>query len=160
MEKRKRALLSKINLNILLEQLPEEYEIIVKLHPNESHLRVTYSELSDRIHCFYNELVDIQELYLISDAMITDYSSTIFDYAHLNKPIFLLQEDTEVYSEQIGFYFDIFELVTIEIASNDERILARQLLENKQPDYQNITDQLLQDDKIGTTENIVNYIFK
>ena len=123
-------------------------------------MRVTYSELSDRIHCFYNELVDIQELYLISDAMITDYSSTIFDYAHLNKPIFLLQEDTEVYSEQIGFYFDIFELVTIEIASNDERILARQLLENKQPDYQNITDQLLQDDKIGTTENIVNYIFK
>lgn len=92
--------------------------------------------------------------------MITDYSSTIFDYAHLNKPIFLLQEDTEVYSEQIGFYFDIFELVTIEIASNHERILARQLLENKQPDYQNITDQLLQDDKIGTTENIVNYIFK
>lgn len=92
--------------------------------------------------------------------MITDYSSTIFDYAHLNKPIFLLQEDTEVYSEQIGFYFDIFELVTIEIASNDERILARQLLENKQPDFQNITDQLLQDDKIGTTENIVNYIFK
>ncbi|WP_204981851.1 CDP-glycerol glycerophosphotransferase family protein [Mammaliicoccus sciuri] len=158
--KEKRALLSKINLNILLEQLPEEYEVIVKLHPNESHLRVTYSELSDRIHCFYNELVDIQELYLISDAMITDYSSTIFDYAHLNKPIFLLQEDTEVYSEQIGFYFDIFELVTIEIASNDERILARQLLENKQPDFQNITDQLLQDDKIGTTENIVNYIFK
>ncbi|UXU82819.1 hypothetical protein MUA77_08275 [Mammaliicoccus sciuri] len=27
-------------------------------------------------------------------------------------------------------------------------------------DYQNITDQLLQDDKIGTTENIVNFIFK
>lgn len=56
MEKRKRALLSKINLNILLEQLPEEYEIIVKLHPNESHLRVTYSELSDRIHCFIMNL--------------------------------------------------------------------------------------------------------
>ena len=29
--------------------------------------------------------------------MITDYSSTIFDYAHLNKPIFLLQEDNSQY---------------------------------------------------------------
>ncbi|PTI34522.1 glycosyl transferase family 1, partial [Mammaliicoccus vitulinus] len=141
-------------------QLPEEYEIIVKLHPNESHLRMTYSELSDRVHCFYNELVDIQELYLISEAMITDYSSTIFDFAHLNKPIFLLQEDTEDYSQQIGFYFDIFELVNIEIASNDERILARQLLEKKAIDYQNITTRLLEADKIGTTENIVNFIMK
>ncbi|HAL08768.1 MULTISPECIES: CDP-glycerol glycerophosphotransferase family protein [Mammaliicoccus] len=155
-----REILSKINLIILLEQLPEEYEIIVKLHPNESHLRMTYSELSDRVHCFYNELVDIQELYLISEAMITDYSSTIFDFAHLNKPIFLLQEDTEDYSQQIGFYFDIFELVNIEIASNDERILARQLLEKKAIDYQNITTRLLEADKIGTTENIVNFIMK
>ncbi|WP_239732834.1 CDP-glycerol glycerophosphotransferase family protein [Mammaliicoccus sp. P-M55] len=158
--KEKREILSKINLIILLEHLPEEYEIIVKLHPNEAHLRRIYSELSERIHCFYNEFVDIQEIYLISEAMITDYSSTIFDFAHLNKPIFLLQEDTEDYSQQIGFYFDIFELVNIEIASNDERILARQLLENKEIDYHNITNRLLDADKIGTTENIVNFIMK
>ncbi|WP_323702518.1 CDP-glycerol glycerophosphotransferase family protein [Mammaliicoccus sp. Dog046] len=158
--KEKREVLSKINLIILLENLPDDYEIIVKLHPNEAHLRTAYTQLDPRIHCFYNEFVDIQELYLISDAMITDYSSTIFDFAHLNKPIFLLQEDTKAYEASIGFYFDIFELVDIELASNDERILARQLLQDKDCDYENITHRLLESDKMNTTQNIVNFIMK
>ena len=77
----------------LLEYLPKEYEIIVHLHPNEGMLRSKYNSLDASIHIvFYNEFVDIQELYILCETMITDYSSTIFDFAHLNKPILLLQE--------------------------------------------------------------------
>ncbi|PWZ85933.1 hypothetical protein DD873_09195, partial [Staphylococcus pseudintermedius] len=50
----------------LLERLPSSYEMIVKLHPNEGHLRELYQNLHPRVHCFFNEMVDIQELYLIS----------------------------------------------------------------------------------------------
>lgn len=64
-------------LKDLLKYLPENYEIIVKLHPNESHLRTRYNQIDNRIHCYFNELVDIQELYILSECMITDYSSTI-----------------------------------------------------------------------------------
>ena len=99
----KRSQVTSIDLKQLLGYLPNEYEIIVKLHPNESSLRPQYNNLDKRIHCFYNEFVDIQELYILSDIMITDYSSTIFDFAHLNKPILLLQEDTEDYKNSIGF---------------------------------------------------------
>nr|WP_263313445.1 CDP-glycerol glycerophosphotransferase family protein [Mammaliicoccus sp. Marseille-Q6498] len=156
----KRKILSKTNLNVLLDNLPDEYEIIVKLHPNEAHLRANYSNLSDRVHCFYNEFVDIQELYLISDVMITDYSSTIFDFAHLNKLILLLQEDNEEYSNSIGFYFDIFELENIQVAHFDERILAKQITAKRETNYHHLTNRLLTDDKIGTTKNIVNFIMK
>ena len=69
----------------------------------------------------------IQELYIIADAMITVYSSTILDYAHLSKPIFLLQEDDKNYQNDVGFYFDIFELGDFPEVPSDERQLANQL---------------------------------
>lgn len=75
----------------------------MKLHPNESHLRTRYNQIDNRIHCYFNELVDIQELYILSECMITDYSSTIFDYIHLNKPVFILQEDEQQYKQSVGF---------------------------------------------------------
>lgn len=157
--KEKRQTLSSINLQKLLEYLPEDYEIIVKLHPNEAHLRGKYSNLDKRIHCFYNEFVDIQELYLISDSMITDYSSTIFDYAHLNKPIILIQEDNQSYNEKVGFYFDIFELGSISIAHMDERRLAQQLTSFNYINYTKMTNRLLTYDSKGSTKMILDTIF-
>ncbi|MDW4518707.1 CDP-glycerol glycerophosphotransferase family protein [Staphylococcus saprophyticus] len=119
--KDKRENLTKIDLTKLLDNLPENYDIIIKLHPNESGLRYKYNNIDKRIHCFYNEFVDIQELYILCEAMITDYSSTIFDFAHLNKPIFLLQEDSKMYQKDVGFYFNIFELGKFPVASLDEK---------------------------------------
>lgn len=54
---------------------------------------------------------DIAELYLISDLLITDYSSVFFDYAHLNRPMLFFTYDLERYASVLrGFYFD-FEAV-------------------------------------------------
>src|SRR5690606_12852758 len=51
---------------------------------------------------------DIRDLYLISDLLITDYSSVFFDYAILNRPILFFMYDLEVYRDQLrGFYIDI-----------------------------------------------------
>lgn len=63
---------------------------------------------------FFNEMVDIQELYLISDVLISDYSSAMFDYAHLNRPILILDEDTVDYQQDVGFYFDMTEFPSIQ----------------------------------------------
>lgn len=51
---------------------------------------------------------DIRDLYLISDLLITDYSSVFFDYAILNRPIVFFMYDLENYRDQLrGFYIDI-----------------------------------------------------
>lgn len=51
---------------------------------------------------------DIRDLYLISELLITDYSSVFFDYAILNRPIIFFMYDLERYRDQLrGFYFDI-----------------------------------------------------
>lgn len=54
---------------------------------------------------------DINELYIISDLLITDYSSVIFDYANLKRPMLFYMYDLEEYAQSIrGFYIDIDEL--------------------------------------------------
>ena len=53
---------------------------------------------------------DISDLYLISDLMITDYSSTMFDFAILKRPMIFYMYDLEHYrDESNGFYFDPYE---------------------------------------------------
>ncbi len=50
---------------------------------------------------------DINDLYLASDALVTDYSSIMFDYALTDKPIVLLTPDLEHYRDvERGFYLD------------------------------------------------------
>src|SRR5690625_2330686 len=51
---------------------------------------------------------DINDLYLISDVLITDYSSVFFDYANLRKPILFFVYDIDSYRDKLrGFYFNI-----------------------------------------------------
>lgn len=50
---------------------------------------------------------DINDLYLVSDVLITDYSSVFFDYANLRRPMIFFAYDYEAYgAETRGFYFD------------------------------------------------------
>ena len=50
---------------------------------------------------------DVHELYLAADVMITDYSSTMFDFAITGKPMLFYAYDLESYRDSLrGFYFD------------------------------------------------------
>ena len=140
--------------------MPTEYDIIIKLHPNEGALRKCYSHINERVHCFFNELVDIQELYLISECIITDYSSTIFDYAHLNKPIILLQEDEELYQKETGYYFNIFDYGSFTIASKNEELLAQQIVEHESVDYSRLINLLMTNDSTDSCEKILKRDFE
>jgi CDP-glycerol glycerophosphotransferase len=49
---------------------------------------------------------DIQELALISDCLVTDYSSICFDYLLTMKPIIFFPYDFKRYKEEWGFYYE------------------------------------------------------
>ena len=50
---------------------------------------------------------DIRDLYLISDLLITDYSSVMFDYAFTKRQMLFYMYDEAEYNQEIrGFYFD------------------------------------------------------
>ena len=84
----------------------QECVIVVRLHPNAQTLCTT-------IH--YNDKVingtnysDIQELFIASDAVISDYSNVSFQFALLNKPAFLLALDYDEYLSMRGL-LDVYD---------------------------------------------------
>lgn len=156
----KRKKTSQIELKRVIEQLPENYEIIVKLHPLESHLRKVYKEMHPRIHCFFNELTDIQELYLIADCLISDYSSALFDFAHTGKAIIVLQEDEENYNKDIGFYFNLEKVTGLVGKCYNEAELVAEIKANRdsQGQTETIVKQLLANDSTQSTADIISHL--
>ncbi|WP_203965905.1 bifunctional glycosyltransferase/CDP-glycerol:glycerophosphate glycerophosphotransferase [Actinocatenispora thailandica] len=49
----------------------------------------------------------VEELYLMADVLITDYSSAMFDYAVLDRPIVIYAPDWNVYRDTRGVYFNL-----------------------------------------------------
>jgi CDP-glycerol glycerophosphotransferase len=50
---------------------------------------------------------DITQLYLVSDVLVTDYSSAMFDYAVTGRPMLFFTYDLAEYRDNLrGFYFD------------------------------------------------------
>ncbi|MGX7162267.1 CDP-glycerol glycerophosphotransferase family protein [Enterococcus massiliensis] len=139
--KNKRKKVSALDLKKVVQGLPSDYEIIVKLHPLESKLFDTYRNIDSRVHCFPNELTDIQELFLISDVLITDYSSAMFDYAHLKKKTIVLQEDKTDYQKLIGWYFDLAAETGLTGRNLTEKELADEIMQPSKTEYNTIIEK-------------------
>ncbi|SKA09256.1 CDP-glycerol glycerophosphotransferase [Pilibacter termitis] len=60
---------------------------------------------------------DISHLYLISDLLITDYSSVMFDFAFTRKPMLFYMYDQERYHHNRGYYFEPKDILPGEIIS-------------------------------------------
>ena len=101
--------------------LSDDYVLIVKFHYLVKD-KINWEDYEDFvIEC--NEMWDIQELYLISDILITDYSSVMFDYALLNRPILFFTYDMEFYKDNLrDFYFDINTVPGPLIETTDELV--------------------------------------
>ena len=53
---------------------------------------------------------NVAELYLAADVLVTDYSSSMFDFSVTGKPIIFLAPDFDDYVAKRGFYFDFEQL--------------------------------------------------
>ncbi|WP_407886927.1 CDP-glycerol glycerophosphotransferase family protein [Levilactobacillus sp. N40-8-2] len=68
---------------------------------------------------------NISDLYLISDMLITDYSSVFFDFAYLKRPILFYPYDYHMYKDELrGFYLDYEKDLPGEIAHNESQLLT------------------------------------
>ncbi|PAE94390.1 bifunctional glycosyltransferase/CDP-glycerol:glycerophosphate glycerophosphotransferase [Shouchella clausii] len=98
----------KLDLFDMREKIGNEYVILLRMH------YLIADELNvDGLEGFVYNLShydDISDLYLISDLLITDYSSVFFDYANLKRPIIFYTYDLDNYREDLrGFYIDFEE---------------------------------------------------
>ena len=96
-----------IDLESLYNELKDEYVILLKMH----HLISEGLEIDEKMKDFAIDLSDyddVQELYIMADILLADYSSVFFDYAHSRRPILFFVPDLEHYIENVrGLYLDM-----------------------------------------------------
>src|SRR5690606_7135001 len=95
------------DVQYLSKEVGDNTVLVLRLHYLLSD-KISQFELPSNILDASN-YQDIQELYLLADMLITDYSSVMFDYALLKRPILLYCYDLDEYITRRGMYFDFAE---------------------------------------------------
>lgn len=109
----------------LKKHLEKEYVILVKLHPfvkKGMNLSPSIEELYSGFVIDVSKTVPIDEALCASDMVVTDYSSLIFEYALLERPMMFFAYDLEQYDKERSFYFDYKNFVPGEIVKDSEEL--------------------------------------
>ena len=112
-----------VDFSALQRQLGDSYVVLFRLHTNISETL----DLSDYEGFIYDvsNIDNINELYIVSDILMTDYSSVFFDYGNLKRPILFYMYDKDHYENELrGFYLPVSELPGDIVMTQDE-IVAR-----------------------------------
>ncbi|MET9589373.1 CDP-glycerol glycerophosphotransferase family protein [Streptomyces sp. NPDC006516] len=67
---------------------------------------------------------DVSELLALADVLVTDYSSIMFDYALLDRPIVLFAPDLDEYAAERGSYFDLREKAPGPVTTTEEELFG------------------------------------
>ncbi|WP_370419520.1 CDP-glycerol glycerophosphotransferase family protein [Streptomyces sp. QH1-20] len=98
----------RVDLAGLVPLTGDEWTIVVRPHYYERY--TVPRELGHAVRDG-REFTDLNDLLLASDALLTDYSSVMFDYANLGRPILLYTDDYESYrTTSRGTYYDLPEI--------------------------------------------------
>ena len=96
-----------------------------------------------------SKIDDINELYIITDILITDYSSVFFDFANLKRPMLFYMYDLEHYRDKSnGFYIDLQELPG-KITKTQEEL---------EKELERINDNFIYDDRYKKFNDKYNYL--
>ena len=154
--------LQRLDFDLLKKELSDTHIILVKLH----YLVKDSADWSNYDGFIYkcDQSWDIQELYLISDILVTDYSSVMFDYSILKRPMIIYAYDYEKYRDNLrGFYFNIFEEFPGPVVENTpdliDSIKNYDIKEYKKK-YKKFLDKFTSFDDGNASSRIVDLIFR
>jgi CDP-ribitol ribitolphosphotransferase len=120
---------SRFDLDQAYRTLGDDYAIIFKWHPalyNNIRFGIEKAYDLDKYPGFAYDLSpmrEINDLLFITDILITDYSSLIFDYALVNKPIIFFAYDLEDYEDGRGMYFPFSAYIYGRVCRDTDQLL-------------------------------------
>lgn len=111
-----------LNLDEIYESLEPNDIFVIKLHPFIKNAITIKEEYKDKI-IDLTEYFDINNLLLITDLLITDYSSVIFEYSFMEKPVIFYVPDLKEYANSRDFYYSYEEYMYGSIAENHKELI-------------------------------------
>lgn len=110
------------DIGTVCDNIPEDYAIIVKHHPFVSDVQPIPARCRDRV-IDLSEESELNDLLFVTDVIITDYSSLVFEASLLDIPMIFYAFDLERYIDERDFYFDFKQYVPGKIAYSLDEII-------------------------------------
>ncbi|NUP45060.1 MAG: CDP-glycerol glycerophosphotransferase family protein, partial [Streptomyces sp.] len=113
-----------IDLDRFVERLPAGHVVLARGHyyytdpgtpPSDAAAKARLVDVSGH--------PEVEQLYLAADCLLTDYSSAMFDYANLDRPIVVYANDWEMYRTTRGTYFDIHKQPPGPVVSTEDELV-------------------------------------
>lgn len=121
----------RLDLEEMVKKLPEDTVIGLKLHPFVADQFHYDGNQKERVIDLSHES-NLNTLLFASQCLITDYSSIVFEYVLLNKPIYFYAYDLEEFSDHgRGFYEDYESYVPGPVSKTTKQLLE-QIKEEKE----------------------------
>lgn len=150
-----------VDFDLLRSELGNDFVILFRAHYLVAN-EFNFEKYKGFIYDVSNH-DDINDLYLVSDFLITDYSSVFFDYANLMRPIIYYMYDFEQYRDELrGFYLSMDELPgTIVKNEKDLSDCVKYLSDNFNMDekYKAFNDKFNYLDDGEATSRVIERIF-
>jgi len=132
-------------MEALQQRFGGNWALLVRLHPTARKTASKTKLLKQKIEGVYNATgyADIQDLTVVSDVFITDYSSGIYDFVLSKRPGFIFATDIKHYNNERGFYYSL-EKTPFSIATSSKD-LVENILSFDMSEYQKKVEVFLKD---------------
>lgn len=112
-----------LDLELLYERFSKDYLMVIRQHPFVKEDIFIPSKYSD-FAVFAKDEILTEDLLLAADILITDYSSIIFEYSLMQRPMFFFAYDLEEYYDERGFYYPYENFVPGPIVRTTEELVS------------------------------------
>ncbi len=112
----------KLDIELLGDKFKKEYVLVLKHHPFVKKR----PQIPEGYKSFAKDLTDemtIEDLLLVSDICISDYSSLVFEYSLFLRPMIFFAYDLDNYCDWRGFYYDFKTFVPGPIFTENNEIV-------------------------------------
>lgn len=112
----------KLDIKQIYDRFHNEYVLFIKQHPFIRE-RMDIPKSCENFAMEITNQLTTEELLMTADLCITDYSSVVFDYSLMEKPMFFFAYDLEEYYDERGFYYPYEEFVPGPIVKNTSELI-------------------------------------
>lgn len=148
-----------IDLKEIYDFCGTEYIFLVKMHPFVRKAIRIPEEYKDRIIDFA-KYPNINDLYYVTDLLITDYSSNYFEYSLMQKPVLFFTPDRELYEISRGVHRSVKDSAPGKVCDTFEEMMEAMRNEDFEVEklYQFVKDNFANYDG-KATEKVISQIF-
>jgi CDP-glycerol glycerophosphotransferase len=151
-----------LNFDALQRELGTDWVVLLRAHYYIAN-RLDVEQWQDFVYDV-SRVEDVNDLYVASDALLTDYSSVFFDYANTTRPLLFYWPDLNHYEDKVrGFYFDPASLPGPKCRTSEEVATALGDIDNWNARYGHAYEAFRQEfcpkDDGNATKRVIERLF-